>query len=115
MAEKHGPENRKGARITGAPNQNSRTENGSALQFNPNHLKRLVAQIFREMLERRKVHDLPRLCLNVFGLPVRIREARMTVGHENSDERRVAMHHRLLPRTVPDAQHRTRSFSSSTE
>jgi hypothetical protein len=38
----------------------------SALQLNPDHLKRFVAQIFREMIESRKVHDLSSLCLNVF-------------------------------------------------
>src|SRR5712692_1835509 len=77
----------------------------SALQLNPDHLKRFVAQILREMIERRKVHDLSRLCFNVFGLPVRIREARMTVGHENSNERRMAVHRRFLMWPILDAEH----------
>src|SRR5206468_3904878 len=54
---------------------NSKGVRRSALQFNPDHLERFVAQIFRQMIESRKVHDLSSLCLNVFRLPVRIREA----------------------------------------
>jgi hypothetical protein len=53
----------------------------SALQLHRNRLKRLIAQVFWQMFEGRKVHHLSVLSGDLFCLAVRIREPDGTQGY----------------------------------